>query len=113
MKGKFATTCFFVGALLAPVAGYTAETKDAPSKTEKAKEVVEDAVITTKIKAEFARDKQVSAMNIKVDTDKGVVKLTGNAKSKEEADKAVSIAQSVKGVVSVKNDIQVGASDKK
>jgi osmotically-inducible protein OsmY len=41
------------------------------------------------------------------------VKLTGNAKSKEEADKAVSIAQSVKGVVSVKNDIQVAASDKK
>jgi hyperosmotically inducible periplasmic protein len=37
-------------------------------------------VITTKIKAEFAKDKQVSAMNIKVDTDKGVVKLTGNAK---------------------------------
>ena len=64
-------------------------------------------MITTKIKAEFANDKQVSAMSIKVDTDKGVVKLSGNAKSKDEADKAASIAKNTKGVVSVKNDIQV------
>ena len=39
--------------------------------------------------------------------DKGVVKLSGNAKSKDEADKAASIAKNTKGVVSVKNDIQV------
>ncbi len=96
MKAKLAATCFVAGALLIPV-----------SKTESAKEVVSDSVITTKIKSEFASDKQVSAMNIKVDTDKGVVKLSGNAKSKDEADKAASIAKNTKGVVSVKNDIQV------
>ena len=83
MKAKWAITCFVMGALLVPVAGYTADTKETPSKTESAKEVVADSVITTKIKAEFANDKQVSAMNIKVDTDKGVVKLSGNAKSKD------------------------------
>jgi hyperosmotically inducible protein len=104
MNAKWATTWLVAGALLVPVAGYTADT---PSKTESAKEVVSDSVITTKIKAEFANDKQVSAMNIKVDTDKGVVKLSGNAKSKDEADKAASIAKNTKGVVSVKNDIQV------
>ena len=107
MKAKLAATCFVAGALLVPVAGYSADTKEAPSKTESAKEVVSDSVITTKIKSEFASDKQVSAMNIKVDTDKGVVKLSGNAKSKDEADKAASIAKNTKGVVSVKNDIQV------
>ncbi len=113
MKAKWAITCFVMGALLVPVAGYTADTKETPSKTESAKEVVADSVITTKIKAEFANDKQVSAMNIKVDTDKGVVKLSGNAKSKDEADKAASIAKNTKGVVSVKNDIQVSASGMK
>ena len=106
MKGKLAAACFVAGAMLVPVAGYTADTKE-PSKTESAKEVIDDSMITTKIKAEFAKDKQVSAMSIKVDTDKGVVKLSGNAKSKDEADKAASIAKSTKGVVSVKNDIQV------
>jgi hyperosmotically inducible protein len=106
MKRKLAAACFVAGAMLIPVAGYTADTKE-PSKTESAKEVIDDSMITTKIKAEFAKDKQVSAMSIKVDTDKGVVKLSGNAKSKDEADKAASIAKSTKGVVSVKNDIQV------
>jgi hyperosmotically inducible protein len=104
--------------LLGPVAGYTAEKKDTPaakteSKTEKAKEAVEDAAITTKIKADYATDKDVSAMNIHVTTDHGVVTLTGNARSKAEADKAASIAKAAKGVVSVKNDIKIGASDKK
>ena len=61
-----------------------------------------------KIKAEYAKDKDVSALNIKVDTDdKGVVTLSGNAKSKAEADKAVMIARDTKGVTSVKNEIQV------
>jgi hyperosmotically inducible protein len=55
----------------------------------------------------------VSALSIKVDTDKGVVKLSGNAKSKDEAAKAESIAKSVNGVTSVKNDIQVTAGGKK
>ena len=106
MRAKLAAACFMTAALLVPIAGYTADTKE-PSKMDAAKEVVDDSVITTKIKAEFAKDKQVSTMNIKVDTDKGMVKLSGNAKSKDEADKAASIAKSTKGVVSVKNDIQV------
>jgi len=106
MNGKLAAACLVASAMLVPVAGYTADTKE-PSKTESAKEVIDDSMITTKIKAEFAKDKQVSATSIKVDTDKGVVKLSGNAKSKDEADKAASIAKSTKGVVSVKNDIQV------
>jgi hyperosmotically inducible periplasmic protein len=67
-------------------------------------------VITTKIKAEFAKDTQVSALKIHVDTDdKGVVTLSGNAKSSAEADKAVMIAKNTKGVVSVTNNIKVQA----
>lgn len=109
MNTKLATT-LVVGALLVPVAGYAADqmSKDKPSVTEKVKENVGDAVITTKIKTEFAKDKQVSALNINVDTDdKGVVTLKGTAKSKAEADKAVSIAKETKGVTQVKNEIRV------
>ena len=36
MKAKLAATCFVAGALLVPVAGYSADTKEAPSKTESA-----------------------------------------------------------------------------
>jgi len=104
MNTKFATT-LMVGALLAPVAAHAAE----QSTTQGVKEAVSDSAITTKIKAKFAKDKQVSAMDISVDTDdKGVVTLTGNAKSKAEAAKAGKIAHDTKGVHAVKNDIVVG-----
>ena len=67
-----------------------------------------DSVITTEIKTEMAKDKQVSAMKIDVETDySGVVKLGGTAKSQAEAAKAVKIAKSVKGVTSVQNNIRI------
>jgi osmotically-inducible protein OsmY len=72
--------------------------------------IVSDAMITTKIKAEFAKDKAVSAMKIHVDTDKGVVKLGGTAKSKAEAEKAESIAKNIAGVSAVHNEIKVQAN---
>ena len=62
-----------------------------------------------KTKAAMAKDKQVSALNIRVDTDdRGAVTLSGKAKNQAEADKAVALARSVEGVVSVQNNIQVG-----
>lgn len=69
---------------------------------------VTDSVITTKVKAEFAKDKLVSATGVKVETDSnGVVQLSGTAKSKAEAEQAIRLAQSVKGVTAVKSDIVV------
>lgn len=66
-----------------------------------------DTVITTKVKAAFAKDKAVDATDIKVETDSdGMVQLSGTA-TKAEAAKAEKIAKSVKGVTSVKNDIVV------
>lgn len=105
MTTKFATTCFVLGTLLAPMSGHA---EDADKDRSSPKAFVSDAVITTKIKAEFAKDKQVSVRHIKVDTDnKGIVQLSGTAKSQEEADKAVQIARNVKGVVAVDNRIQI------
>lgn len=95
------TSLLLIGALAMPVAVFAAEGDSV--KTE-----LSDSVITTKVKAEFAKDKVVSATHIKVDTDNnGVVTLSGKAKTKAEADKAVSIAKSTKGVTSVKNEIVV------
>ncbi len=67
-----------------------------------------DSVITAKVKAEFAKDKTVSATDIKVETDsKGLVQLSGTAKTQAEAEQAVKIAKNTKGVTAVKNDIVV------
>jgi hyperosmotically inducible periplasmic protein len=105
MKTILTSACFALGIILAPVASQ-AEDMDKDRSSPKA--FVKDSVITTKIKADFAKDKQVSAMRIHVDTDNsGIVHLSGNAKSQAEIDRAVTIAQGVKGVVSVRNDMQI------
>jgi hyperosmotically inducible protein len=81
---------------------------DGKTVTQSVKEGASDATITTKVKAAYAKDKDVSMMNIKVDTDyKGIVTLSGNAKSQMEADKAVTLAQGVSGVTSVTSNIKV------
>ena len=68
---------------------------------------VDDSAVTTKVKAKFADDPTVSAMAIKVDTMKGVVQLSGFAKSTEERMMAERLARNTNGVTGVRNDIIV------
>lgn len=75
------------------------------SKT--AGEYVDDAVITTKVKAAFAADPTVKATEINVETYKGDVQLSGFVAEPRDAQRAVEIARGVQGVTSVKNDIRV------
>ena len=71
--------------------------------------IIDDATITTKVKAKFVEDPVVKAMNIKVDTYQGVVQLSGFANTMNEAEKAAQIARSTNGVKSVKNDIRLAS----
>lgn len=68
---------------------------------------IDDATLTTRVKAKFAEDKTVSAMAIQVETLKGVVQLSGFAKSTEERAMAERLARETSGVVGVRNDIIV------
>lgn len=68
---------------------------------------VDDATLTTRVKAKFAENSTVSAMAIKVETFKGVVQLSGVAKSSDERLTAERLARNTSGVVSVRNDIVV------
>lgn len=70
-------------------------------------QTIDDAAITTKVKAKFVEDKAVSALNIKVNTYQGTVQLSGFAKSADEAERAAQLARSVNGVKMVKNDIRL------
>ena len=68
---------------------------------------VDDATLTAQVKAKFADDTAVSAAAIGVETLKGVVQLSGFTKSGVEKARAEQLARSIKGVVSVRNDIVV------
>jgi osmotically-inducible protein OsmY len=68
---------------------------------------VSDSVITTKVKADIFKEPELKSMAIHVETDKGVVMLSGFVDTKADADKAVRVAKSVEGVTSVKSAIKV------
>lgn len=70
-------------------------------------ETIDDATITTRVKTAFINDPTVGALRIDVDTFKGVVTLSGRVKSKEEENKAIQIARSIRGVTDVKSTLQI------
>lgn len=78
---------------------------DPPTHT--AGEILDDTMITTKVKAALVADPITKAHQISVDTYKGAVKLSGNVDSAEAERRAVEIARDVKGSVSVEDNISV------
>ena len=70
-------------------------------------EYVDDAVITTKVKAAVFNEATLKSAEINVETFKGVVQMSGFVSSQADINKAVSLARSVDGVVSVKNDMRL------
>lgn len=70
-------------------------------------EYVDDAAITTKVKTAFVRDETVKAIDVKVDTFKGVVQLSGFVDTAAQKERAGSLAGAIPGVLEVKNNIAV------
>ena len=104
MKYKLATTCFVIGAMLAPVAAYA----DADADRANPATFVKDSAITTKIKTQLASEHLGSLKHISVDTDRdGVVWMTGTVNNQTEADQAIKIARNTEGVKAVKSNLKV------
>ncbi|MBN8735799.1 MAG: BON domain-containing protein [Xanthomonadales bacterium] len=76
----------------------SAPTTDHSSSTGQA---VSDAWITTKVKSELATTRGVKSMDVMVKTVDGVVTLTGVLPTRIAVNKAIAVAQSVKGVKDV------------
>jgi len=80
---------------------------DAANAGAKMGDKIDDAMITTSVKAELAKDSNLSALKINVDTDNGKVALKGTAPTAAAREQATTLAQNVKGVVSVDNQLTV------
>ena len=68
---------------------------------------MDDIGITASISSQFAKDPDLSAIKIDVDTKNGAVTLNGPAPTAAAKDKASTIAKAVKGVISVDNKLMV------
>jgi len=88
---------------LAALAGGCAST----ATSESTGEYVDDSSITVKVKAAFVKDPLVKAREVKVETFKGVVQLSGFVNTEDEKAQAGRLAAMVKGVTEVKNSLTV------
>lgn len=70
---------------------------------------VDDVSITASVSSSLAKDPELSATRIDVDTKSGVVKLQGPAPNAAAKARAGDIAKAVKGVSSVENQLEVRA----
>jgi len=68
-------------------------------------EYIDDAVITTRVKAAIFNEASLKSAQINVETYKSVVQLSGFVDSRSDVTTAGSLARAVAGVTSVRNDI--------
>lgn len=73
---------------------------------------MKDAYITAKIKGMFIQekifgDKDIASMGISVETNNGVVTLSGKADNQDQIRNAIKIAESIKGVKKVESSIEI------
>jgi osmotically-inducible protein OsmY len=68
---------------------------------------IDDAAITTSVKAAIFNEASLKSMEINVETFKGRVQLSGFVRSQANIDRAVQVAQGINGVTSVGNDMRL------
>lgn len=79
------------------------------------KQPMTDALITAKIKGLFMQKKlfsneNIAAITINVETNNGIVSLSGTADSQKQIDNALQLAKTVTGVKDVKSTVTLGSS---
>jgi len=74
---------------------------------ESAGRYVDDKTITAKVKTDLYKDPTVKGTQVNVTTFQGTVQLSGVVENQAQKDRAGEIAQQVKGVQSVRNDLVV------
>lgn len=106
MRHSVKTTGLLSGvfAALALSMGVTSMAADA---TRTAGQVVDDAAVTSKIKAELLKDPATKALDINVETRNGIVQLNGFVDSAAARSRADAIAKSVTGVSEVQNNLEM------
>ena len=99
-RNKFAA--IFLAILVASILGCAST-----ATQEGTGEYIDNTIITAKVKAALLNEPNLKSLEINVETFKGVVQSSGFVNSQDDIDKAVEVTQKIKGVKSVKNDMQL------
>lgn len=74
-------------------------------------EVIDDVSIKARVKAALIRDEELSGFRIKVDVDKGVVRLRGKIKRPELRPRALELVRGVRGVIDIVDKLELVESE--
>jgi hyperosmotically inducible protein len=98
-----------LGALCALAAGCGnwQDAAPAPSASTTVGTQIDDTVVTTKVKSALLGDPDIKSLDLKVETRKGVVQLSGFVDSQTQVNRAIATASGVEGVNSVENNISL------
>jgi hyperosmotically inducible protein len=110
MKQSKLLSAIMLSAVLAVTVGCAANSKNdgtTSTKHQSTGEYIDDAVITTKVKAAILNEESLKSAEINVETFKGVVQLSGFVSTNADIARAVEVTRGVKGVTSVKNDMRL------
>ena len=81
------------------------------ASTQSAGTQLSDSAITTKVESKLAADPEISPFNVDVDTNEGIVTLSGSVEKELARDEAERLARATSGVRDVINDITLGERD--
>jgi hyperosmotically inducible periplasmic protein len=104
MNTRFIKITAIVGALMVGTACSATRTQQS------AGEVIDDSVLTAKVKAGLIDDPVTKAGQINVETYRGVVQLGGFVDNAAQKNQATTVARSVTGVKEVRNDLRISSS---
>ncbi len=86
------------------------ETPVAAAKTTVGTEI-DDTVVTTKVKSALLADADIKSFDLKVETRKGEVQLSGFVDNQAQVERAIAATRAVEGVKSVENGITLKSGD--
>ena len=90
------------GGTLAP----TASSGTSPAGTTVGTEI-DDSVVTTRVKAALLAEYDAKGFQIKVETRKGEVQLSGFVDNQAQVNRAIDVARGVEGVNSINNEMSI------
>lgn len=95
----------FIALMFAAVLAIAGGCQSIAGKT--AEETVDDASITAAVQSRLTADRMANFTRVDVDTQQGVVNLSGIVPSADQKVRAAEIARQVQGVKRVNNNLQV------
>jgi len=104
---KFLVISLALAGSLALLTAGCGNSQDAPSAKTTAGTEIDDTLVTTKVKSALLADADIKSFDLKVETRKGVVLLSGFVDNQAQVERAMAATAGVPGVSRIENSLSI------